>query len=286
MVLSRISSIIGRSVALFFLSQRVQSDSSRKTQRIRGTFSNSHTQRAMVERRERSKPPGPTRGRRNRGEWEGRERRERSRWLTHAPQFLLLPQTDIKVCVISDEVKETMRKFRFRKDKNNAAVISKEGREGERGGWVAWVEEGAISSSATFSPPPLAVKINLTDMIIEIDEEMADCSIEEVAAELPEFSPRYVAFSYCHNHGDGRVSYPWSFSIMLRAGSSPSTTWSMQAQRRRSSTQFRSQRLGKVCVCVCVCVCVRKCDDDGAVRICFISLISLPLSLPLSLSGL
>ncbi len=40
---------------------------------------------------------------------------------------------------------------------------------------------------------------------------MQDCLISEVAAELPEFSPRFIAYSYCHTHDDGRVSYPLVF---------------------------------------------------------------------------
>lgn len=45
-------------------------------------------------------------------------------------------------------------------------------------------------------------------MEVQIDEELEDCSVEEVVEELPEFSPRYVVFSYCHKHADGRHSFP------------------------------------------------------------------------------
>lgn len=67
-------------------------------------------------------------------------------------------------------------------------------------------------------------------MNVVIDEEMADCSLEEVAAELPgiqrlssyadstEFSPRYLVYSYCQKHADGRVSYPLVFIFYCPPG--------------------------------------------------------------------
>eukprot|EP00730_Choanoeca_flexa_P003656 TRINITY_DN11469_c0_g1_i3.p1 TRINITY_DN11469_c0_g1~~TRINITY_DN11469_c0_g1_i3.p1 ORF type:complete len:169 (+),score=30.34 TRINITY_DN11469_c0_g1_i3:77-508(+) len=96
--------------------------------------------------------------------------------------------TDIKLCSIPDEVKATLRKFRFRKEKNNAAII---------------------------------LKINMKTMEVEIEDEMTDCTCEEVAEELPEFSPRYVAYSYCHDHGDGRKSFPLVFFYYCPRGVKP-----------------------------------------------------------------
>ena len=40
----------------------------------------------------------------------------------------------------------------------------------------------------------------------------------QVAEELPEFSPRYVAYSYCHDHGDGRKSFPLCFIYYCPSG--------------------------------------------------------------------
>lgn len=82
------------------------------------------------------------------------------------------------------------------------------------------------------------MKVDLKEMQVEVDDEMTDCSIEEVggvrakgssvanlldsfnqmAEELPEFSPRYIVFSYCHAHGDGRVSYPLMFIYYCPSG--------------------------------------------------------------------
>mmetsp|Transcript_4419 Transcript_4419/g.6331 ORF Transcript_4419/g.6331 Transcript_4419/m.6331 type:complete len:142 (-) Transcript_4419:33-458(-) len=95
---------------------------------------------------------------------------------------------DIKVCTISDKVKEVAKKLRFRKDKNNAAII---------------------------------LKINLKEMVVEVDEEFEDCEIEEVQEELPEFSPRYILLSYCYNHDDGRVSFPLMFLGYTPGGVKP-----------------------------------------------------------------
>lgn len=36
----------------------------------------------------------------------------------------------------------------------------------------------------------------LTIMQVEIDEELEDCSIEEIVEELPEFSPRFVLIRF------------------------------------------------------------------------------------------
>ena len=49
-----------------------------------------------------------------------------------------------------------------------------------------------------------------------------------MAAELPEFNPRYIAFSYCHTHDDGRVSYPLIFIYYC-----PSGWWQKKKKIRR-----------------------------------------------------
>lgn len=53
----------------------------------------------------------------------------------------------IKVCDIGDDIMAVAKKLRFRKDKNNAAFI---------------------------------IKINMAEMKCEIEEQLEDCSIEEV----------------------------------------------------------------------------------------------------------
>eukprot|EP00048_Salpingoeca_helianthica_P022314 m.17569 g.17569 ORF g.17569 m.17569 type:complete len:142 (-) comp7160_c0_seq1:41-466(-) len=95
---------------------------------------------------------------------------------------------DIKVCAIPQEIKDMCKKFRFRKEKNNAAII---------------------------------MKVDHEKMEVVLDEELEDITIDQLAADLPEFSPRYILYSYCHTHGDGRVSYPLLFIAYCPSGVKP-----------------------------------------------------------------
>ena len=47
---------------------------------------------------------------------------------------------------------------------------------------------------------------------------MQDASPEEVAELLPQHQPRYVAYSYCYKHDDGRISYPLCFIFISPSG--------------------------------------------------------------------
>jgi len=84
----------------------------------------------------------------------------------------------MKVCDIEDDVKDALRKFRFRKHENNAALILKVDREKQK---------------------------------ICIDSEVEDTCLDELRDMLPEHQPRYVVYSNRMTHSDGRVSYPMSF---------------------------------------------------------------------------
>ncbi|KAG6897132.1 hypothetical protein C0992_003912 [Termitomyces sp. T32_za158] len=77
---------------------------------------------------------------------------------------------------IPQSIKDTLRKFRFaRRSSGSAALI---------------------------------IKINKPKLILEEVEQFDDISIEDLAEELPENSPRYVLLSYELNHSDGRKSFP------------------------------------------------------------------------------
>ncbi|XP_026466256.1 glia maturation factor gamma-like [Ctenocephalides felis] len=89
-----------------------------------------------------------------------------------------MSQANVKVCDIGPEVKEALRKFRFRKNNNNAALILKVDRERQA---------------------------------ICIDEEIEDVALEDLQDTLPGHQPRYVIYSYCMEHKDGRLSYPMCF---------------------------------------------------------------------------
>ncbi|EEB15105.1 Glia maturation factor beta, putative [Pediculus humanus corporis] len=84
----------------------------------------------------------------------------------------------VKVCDIKDDVKDALKKFRFRKNENNAALILKVDREKQE---------------------------------ICIDEILEDISIDELRESLPSHQPRYIVYSYKMTHNDGRISYPMCF---------------------------------------------------------------------------
>ncbi|KAL1663249.1 hypothetical protein GGF50DRAFT_116200 [Schizophyllum commune] len=77
---------------------------------------------------------------------------------------------------IPQEIKTALRKFRFaRRDQGHAAIV---------------------------------IKINKAKLVMEEVEQFDNISIEDLAEELPENSPRYVVLSYELHHKDGRTSYP------------------------------------------------------------------------------
>ncbi|KAF5315932.1 hypothetical protein D9611_005017 [Ephemerocybe angulata] len=77
---------------------------------------------------------------------------------------------------IPQSIKDTLRKFRFaRRNEGSAALV---------------------------------IKINKAKLIMEEVEQFDNISIEELAEELPENSPRYVMLSYELTHKDGRKSFP------------------------------------------------------------------------------
>lgn len=77
---------------------------------------------------------------------------------------------------IPQTVKDSLRKFRFaRRNAGSAAIV---------------------------------IKINKAKLIMEEVEQFDNITIEELAEELPENSPRYVVLSYELEHKDGRKSFP------------------------------------------------------------------------------
>ncbi|KAJ4487746.1 hypothetical protein J3R30DRAFT_3431640 [Lentinula aciculospora] len=77
---------------------------------------------------------------------------------------------------IPQSIKVSLRKFRFaRRNEGSAAIV---------------------------------IKINKQKLIMEEVEQFDNISIEELAEELPENSPRYVVLSHALVHPDGRTSFP------------------------------------------------------------------------------
>ncbi|NWR37726.1 GMFB factor, partial [Tachuris rubrigastra] len=101
------------------------------------------------------------------------------------------------VCDVAEDLVEKLRKFRFRKETNNAAII---------------------------------MKIDKDKQLVVLDEEHEGISPDELKDELPERQPRYPSHaaatcSYslleAYQHEDGRVSYPLCFIFSSPVGCKP-----------------------------------------------------------------
>lgn len=95
---------------------------------------------------------------------------------------------NVKVCDIDPELKDLLKKFRFRKATNNAAII---------------------------------MKIDRDTQTVMLEEEHEDCTLDELQDELPASQPRYIAYSYVMEHDDGRKSYPLCFIFVSPSGCKP-----------------------------------------------------------------
>ncbi|XP_045177016.2 glia maturation factor beta-like [Mercenaria mercenaria] len=92
---------------------------------------------------------------------------------------------NVQVCEISNDVTTKLKKFRFRKEKNIAALL---------------------------------LKVDTSSQTVIVDEEFEDTNIEDLQGELPEHQPRFLVISYVRDHGDGRISYPLCFVYICPAG--------------------------------------------------------------------
>ncbi|NXY87280.1 GMFB factor, partial [Alcedo cyanopectus] len=104
------------------------------------------------------------------------------------------------VCDVAEDLVEKLRKFRFRKETNNAAII---------------------------------MKIDKDKQLVVLDEEHEGISPDELKDELPERQPRYPSAAgiwpcswkllqvYKYQHDDGRVSYPLCFIFSSPVGCKP-----------------------------------------------------------------
>ncbi|CAH0771163.1 unnamed protein product [Bemisia tabaci] len=84
----------------------------------------------------------------------------------------------VQVCDIEDDVRDAIKKFRFRKSELNSALILKVNREQQR---------------------------------ICVDDLIEDVSLDDLQEILPGHQPRFVVYSYKMEHSDGRISYPMCF---------------------------------------------------------------------------
>eukprot|EP01088_Endostelium_zonatum_P010779 TRINITY_DN2437_c0_g1_i2.p1 TRINITY_DN2437_c0_g1~~TRINITY_DN2437_c0_g1_i2.p1 ORF type:complete len:109 (-),score=23.44 TRINITY_DN2437_c0_g1_i2:113-439(-) len=49
-------------------------------------------------------------------------------------------------------------------------------------------------------------------------EDVSEGNLEDLAADLPEFAPRFLAYNYKWLHDDGRISYPLMFIFYCPEG--------------------------------------------------------------------
>ncbi|CAJ1065228.1 glia maturation factor gamma [Xyrichtys novacula] len=92
------------------------------------------------------------------------------------------------VCEVDESLQERLKKFRFRKETNNAAIL---------------------------------MKIDMEKQLVILEEEYEDISLDELRDELPERQPRYPDLIYKYVHADGRVSYPLCFIFSSPMGCKP-----------------------------------------------------------------
>jgi hypothetical protein len=55
------------------------------------------------------------------------------------------------------------------------------------------------------------MKVNQEKLEVELDEILRDVSLEDIAADLPESAPRYIAYNAEFTWPDGRKSFPLIF---------------------------------------------------------------------------
>nr|ACQ58395.1 Glia maturation factor beta [Anoplopoma fimbria] len=96
--------------------------------------------------------------------------------------------SSLVVCEVDESLKEKLRKFRFRKETSNAAIL---------------------------------MKIDMKKQLVILEEEYDDISLDDLREELPERQPRFMVYSYKYVHGDGRVSYPLCFIFSSPIGCKP-----------------------------------------------------------------
>ncbi|XP_008118980.1 glia maturation factor gamma [Anolis carolinensis] len=92
------------------------------------------------------------------------------------------------VCDMDPELMEKLKKFRFRKETNNAAIV---------------------------------MKVDKERQLVVLEEEFQDISPDELRNELPERQPHFIAYSYKYIHEDGRISYPLCFIFCSPVGCKP-----------------------------------------------------------------
>lgn len=108
-------------------------------------------------------------------------------------------------------MKEELRKFRFRKDNANSALICKH--------FSIDICIFAMIHRMYFIPNKccsllfylIIVKVDREKQLVCVDELLDEISVDELQEQLPGHQPRYIVYSYKMIHEDNRISYPMCF---------------------------------------------------------------------------
>ncbi|MED6243815.1 hypothetical protein ATANTOWER_027433 [Ataeniobius toweri] len=87
--------------------------------------------------------------------------------------------SSLVVCEVDDSLKEKLKKFRFRKETNNAAIL---------------------------------MKIDMGKQLVILEEEFEDISLDDLRNELPERQPRYPNRMSGHQQS---LPVSWRVSLLL-----------------------------------------------------------------------
>jgi len=72
-------------------------------------------------------------------------------------------------------------------------------------------EEGKKFKLSKKESYAMILKINPKALKVEVENTLEDVKITDIANELPDSAPRYIAYSFKHTHSDGRTSLPLVF---------------------------------------------------------------------------
>lgn len=109
--------------------------------------------------------------------------------------FVIYFQNDA-ICDISSEVKDELRKFRFRKNNANCALICKSNRIIWFCLWKIFIELiRLIDVSFSFFYVIRTVKVDREKQLVCVDEHLDEISVDELQEQLPSHQPRYIVYS-------------------------------------------------------------------------------------------
>ncbi|XP_041035352.1 glia maturation factor gamma-like [Carcharodon carcharias] len=111
------------------------------------------------------------------------------------------------VCEVDPKLLERLKKFRFRKETTNAAII---------------------------------IKVDKENQQMVLEEEHEDISPDSLRNELPERQPRFIVYSYKYVHQDKRVSYPLCLIFSSPQGCNP------QQQMMYAGSKNRLVQIGEL----------------------------------------